>query len=803
MEKQTNSTVIKERFNIVFLVSALGILIIGLVLAIGGGQAAQAESGVLYVAPGGDCQGAAPCFGDIQQAVDSAADYATVKIAVGEYTGSGSQIVSINKPITLTGGFTTTDWDRYDPISNSTVLDAEHVVGRRGLAINGTGVSTITVAGLSIKGGYAQYSKGGGVYILDGTVSLVNNSIQDNSAEHGGGIYIVNGAVVLKDNDFLENSATLDGGGLYVGGGIVQVTGNRFTGNTAGRHGGGLSLLAGEVDQQGNTFQSNTANSGSAVAIAGGALMAANDMIAKNISPWDGVYVAGGSLTAVHWTMVGNSGYALTTYGGSARLTNTLVVSHSLAGIWGQDIHADTTLFSDNGMDCGGEAVCTNSLTGDPDFVAPASGNYHIGPDSAAIDAALYINETRDVDGDVRPNGEGCDIGADELADTYTVYFPIVRRDPQPVIPGNPKPFMVPIKKSGTLPIDFDNIEDEYTSEGYGLEYVKIGFHVGPSGGNMDGIGNWWRDLDSDGIPFFLKSVDNAGPLWEAQELMKVSGVPHILVYRTTRKPEDQYDVPRYDLEPEVAAAIHWEKHIAVWPPELDPSLVWIETINEVDKTKSEWLGKFAIATAQLALADGYKWAAFGFSGGEPESYQWESPSMLQFLQLAAQYPDRLAIALHEYSFEAEQNENLSMPITLEYPYRVGRFQFLFDVCDKHNISRPSVLITEWGWEYNDIPGKTVAMDDIAWASWLYSAYPQVLGAAIWYLGPGFGSIDDETQKLIAPLTEYARSHYFKVGLQEASINPGLFSTTGRISEDAGTVYNKREFLDRQADLKE
>ncbi|MFS8631384.1 MAG: hypothetical protein LOD92_09565, partial [Bacillales bacterium] len=59
-------------------------------------------------------------------------------------------------------------------------------------------------------------------------------------------------------------------------------------------------------------------------------------------------------------------------------------------------------------------------------------------------------------------------------------------------------------------------------------------------------------------------------------------------------------------------------------------------------------------------------------SSGEPEPQHWETPAMLRFLRLAAQHPDRLAIALHEYSYQVENIGNI-------YPYLVGRFQFLFE----------------------------------------------------------------------------------------------------------------------------
>jgi len=85
-------------------------------------------------------------------------------------------------------------------------------------------------------------------------------------------------------------------------------------------------------------------------------------------------------------------------------------------------------------------------------------------------------------------------------------------------------------------------------------------------------------------------------------------------------------------------------------------------------------------------------------------------------------------------------------------------------VCDEHGIARPTVLITEWGWEYNNVPKPDAAMEDIKWASWLYAAYPEVKGAAIWYLGAGggeFGSIADKAQKLIEPVKEFSLSTYY------------------------------------------
>jgi hypothetical protein len=345
-------------------------------------------------------------------------------------------------------------------------------------------------------------------------------------------------------------------------------------------------------------------------------------------------------------------------------------------------------------------------------------------------------------------------VGAGEEA-TST---PTATMTPAPTNTATPSPTPTPT-------IDFAAVRAQLQASGQDLAFAKIGFHSGV-GGNRTGLGEWMHTLDRAGVPFFLKSVDDSGPLVEAQELMRNSGVPHVLVYRRSG---DEYDTPNYRLTPAAAAREHWQRHRAVFPPELDPSLIWLETINEVDKNRSEWLAQFALETAHLALAEGFRWAAFGWSSGEPEPHQWQSPAMLQFLRLAGANPERLAIALHEYSY-------LTSDIGHDYPYKVGRFQQLFQIADRHGIPRPTVLITEWGWTYQHVPPIDDALQDIAWASALYAPYPEVKGAAIWYLGGGFGGIAEEAQRLIRPLTHYNLGHYFVVPLppERAPINPEL-----------------------------
>ncbi|MFT5194869.1 MAG: hypothetical protein ACI9EW_003150 [Cellvibrionaceae bacterium] len=325
-----------------------------------------------------------------------------------------------------------------------------------------------------------------------------------------------------------------------------------------------------------------------------------------------------------------------------------------------------------------------------------------------------------------------------------TAQLDLATETPAPTTPPTPTPTPIPT-------LDFAAIRAEMNGRGVELATAKIGFHVGP-GGNRNGLGEYMRRLDEAGVPFFLKSVSDGDALLEAQQLMQQSGVPHTLVYRYA---DVGYDVPDYSLSPASAALKHWDLHMEKWPAELDPSLVWLETINEVDKGRSEWLAEFALETAVLADANGFKWAAFGWSSGEPEVEHWQGKQMQVFLRLAASRPDRLAVALHEYSYRKNS-------IEVDAPYLVGRFQALYAVTDGMGILRPTVLITEWGWTYEEVPNVDTALEHIDWANRLYAPYPQVKGAAIWYLGPGYDNIAGEAQKLIEPVMAYDLTHAFE-----------------------------------------
>jgi len=123
-----------------------------------------------------------------------------------------------------------------------------------------------------------------------------------------------------------------------------------------------------------------------------------------------------------------NPGFATLT------LTNNIITGHT-TGIYAYPdsntsvVAATHSLFYDNDANIGGATITsTDEITGsDPLFLNAAGGNFHLLPNSPAIDTGTPIPWlTTDIDGDPRPlpAGGNLDIGADE-ADWLSVYLPL------------------------------------------------------------------------------------------------------------------------------------------------------------------------------------------------------------------------------------------------------------------------------------------------------------------------------------------------------------------------------------------
>jgi hypothetical protein len=209
--------------------------------------------------------------------------------------------------------------------------------------------------------------------------------------------------VTLDGNLIVGNSTGGEGGGLRLGAGSSTLSNNVIADNTALMDGGGLVILQVSYDLPAhaslihNTIARNRAGDGTGILVG---------------------YWEEGDVTVA----LTNTALVSHTVGISVSAGNTVTLQGTL---WGSGAWA-------NGMDWGGDGTIltgTVNVWGDPAFVDPAAGDYHIGPGSAAIDAGVDAGVLVDMDGEFRPAGRGYDIGADEYAAGPTMlYLPLILR---------------------------------------------------------------------------------------------------------------------------------------------------------------------------------------------------------------------------------------------------------------------------------------------------------------------------------------------------------------------------------------
>ncbi|MBN1888665.1 MAG: DUF11 domain-containing protein [Thermoflexales bacterium] len=414
-------------------------------------------------------------YSSVQAAVDAANEGDVIKVAAGAYTSVSArdgltQVVYLDKAVTIQGGYTTTNWTTPDPETNITTLDAQ---GQgRVLYISVDGIPTI--AGLHITGGNASNQGrgevGGGIYaeiemqIAPETI-IANNTIYSNTAYDGGGVYLDQGAgFALRGNTIVSNTAERAGGGMAarnivitlidnvfaanrasLGGGLdveygadAVLQGNTFRANSAGSAGGGVYVFDSTAKFDTNAVVSNTAQRGGGLAIFGRGNWRdsawVNTLVADNQASIEGtgIYISGAPLHLWHTTLASNSGgdgsgvtignwNPWSTSGSSTvDMRNTIVASQGtgLRITDGSAVAIDSILWHSTPITVSGTLVSVqNQITGDPDFLDAGGGDYHLGAASAARDAGIVTGTPKDMDGQVRPMGFGYDLGADEYSE--------------------------------------------------------------------------------------------------------------------------------------------------------------------------------------------------------------------------------------------------------------------------------------------------------------------------------------------------------------------------------------------------
>ncbi|CAM5349720.1 right-handed parallel beta-helix repeat-containing protein [Streptomyces aurantiogriseus] len=169
---------------------------------------------------------------------------------------------------------------------------------------------SLVLAGVTISGGSATAAAGtpGGGILNQGTLTVVNSRITDNTASGaGGGIAVASGARAQLANSTVSENTGSDGGGLHVGAsGRLTVATTSVVDNTAASTGGGLATF-------GTTVLSSTkVRENTTVGFEGG-----------------GIYTATGTLTVnagrIEDNTAGSYGGGIANWGSTVHLRSTVV----------------------------------------------------------------------------------------------------------------------------------------------------------------------------------------------------------------------------------------------------------------------------------------------------------------------------------------------------------------------------------------------------------------------------------------------------------------------------------------------
>ncbi|HET9906171.1 MAG TPA: choice-of-anchor Q domain-containing protein, partial [Anaerolineales bacterium] len=354
------------------------------------------QNATWYVAPTGNDSNScftslSPCR-TINGAIAKAANGDTIQVASGNYIGTGTAVVLINKSVVLSGG-----WNAgFTTQSGMSIIDGQGA--RPGVSQEPN--TSLSIERFVVQNGYSQY--GGGIITSGSSLVLNEVLVQNNtcycfSGDGGGGIAIWGGALVTVTNSTITgNYAGSFGGGIFNKNGTLTLNNSTISGNDADGEAGGGIFSYSTVTLNNTTVSGNNGGGIYFYNDSGGAITfkMKNSLVANNWAT-SGPDCKGHSMDSLGYNLIGNN---------SGCTFNS--TTGDLVGTAANPINARINRLQDNGgvtfthaLGIGSPAV----NAGNP--VTPGSGG----------NSCLGTDQRRAT----RPVGGRCDIGAYEGSVTW------------------------------------------------------------------------------------------------------------------------------------------------------------------------------------------------------------------------------------------------------------------------------------------------------------------------------------------------------------------------------------------------
>jgi hypothetical protein len=256
----------------------------------------------------------------------------------------------------------------------------------------------VIISDLTISNGDARF--GGGIFLHDGSLTLIRSTVSGNTAGSGGGIDNFDGQLTIIESTISGNTSTGGGGGISMASFTTTIVNSTISGNNAGEDGGGIENRMGSLRVMHSTITGNRAADG-------GGVWSTNDVNAR-------VEVKGGII----W---GNTTDGVTPNDVAAEETihRYQSLGNNLIGAAGANID-----FTQEFNAPGDLIRVADARLAPLALNAPGTTRTHaLYTGSPAIDAGTCTDHagatiTTDQRGAVRPHGAACDIGAYEGEET-------------------------------------------------------------------------------------------------------------------------------------------------------------------------------------------------------------------------------------------------------------------------------------------------------------------------------------------------------------------------------------------------